>query len=376
MRRLLTAVPRAPGLLAAVVLATGCASQDSEPPAPRDSLRIARPMDVRSLDPLRQANNATSEVTYQIHESLVTLSPEQELVPGLATAWELLDDGVTYRITLREGVRFHSGEPFDARAVAWNFERQLATEPLAIAAGLVPPFESIDVVDENTIDVTLEEPNGVFMNLLAAPLLMMVDPTRYEGLEEDYARDPSGTGPFRFVSWSPDRRIVLEANPDYWNAERSPEVSEVVFEVIPEAAARIIALRNDEIDMVFGVPAEDVEGLAADPDVTVVSHPSMRIVYVGLNTADPVLSDVRVRRALGHATDRDEILRVIGANGVRADGIGTPEALGFAPSARDYDPDEATRLPRRSGLATQRRRAGEGRAASVGAGADVGDVAR
>jgi len=350
--------------LATVLVATGCAAESPNTRsqgasrdgtgqsaevgdvsrAPRGSLTIARAQDVRDLNPLRQANNATSEVTYQIHEGLFTLTPDQRLVGVLATAWELLDDGLTYRLHLRRDVTFHSGAPFDAEVVRWNFQEQLSTEPLAISAGLVPPYDEITVVDDHTIDVTLKEPSGVFVEVLAAPLMMMVDPTRYEALGERYATDPSGTGPFRFVSWDPDRRVVLEANDAYWDTDNGPGVEELIFEVIPEAAARIIALRNGEVDMAFSVPAEDVPALEADPGIEVVSTPSMRIVYIGLNTADPVLSDVRVRQALGHAIDRDQVASVIGSNGVRADGIGVPGAVGFEPTARAFDPDAAARL--------------------------------
>lgn len=314
------------------------------PGGPTGTLTIARPQDVRDINPLRQANNATSEVTYQIHESLFGLTPEQELVGLLATGWELLDDSLTYRLHLREGVRFHSGAPFDADAVVWNFEKQLKTEPLAIGSGLVPPYSEVEAVDEHTVDVTLEERNGVFVNILAAPLFMMVDPSRYEELGEQYNENPSGTGPFRFVSWMPDQSVVLEANTEYWDPDNGPGVARLVFEVIPEAAARIIALRNGEVDMIFGLPAEDVPTLESDDDFTVLSYPTMRVMYIGLNTADPILSDVRVRQALGHAMDRDRVVRVIGANGVRADGIGMPGALGFEPSARAFDMDEAGRL--------------------------------
>ncbi len=347
-------------LLGAVLLMAACGKDSSDSaagesaslpvtedesalPGPAGSLTIARPQDVRSINPLRQANNATSEVTYQMHESLVSLSPDQELIGLLATSWELLDDGRTYRLHLREGVHFHSGAPFNAEAVAWNFEKQLKTEPLAIGSGLVPPYSKLEILDEYTVEITLEQPNGVFMSILAAPLLMMVDPSRYEELGEDYHTHPSGTGPFRFVSWTPDQRIVLEANTDYWDPDNGPGVAELIFEVIPEAAARIIALRNGEVDMIFNVPAEEVLALDSDSDFKVVSNASMRIVYIGLNTADAILSDVRVRQALGHAIDRDQVIQIIGNNGVRADGIGTPGALGFEPTARDFDPDEAGR---------------------------------
>ena len=138
------------------------------------TLTIARPEDVRDLNPLRQANNSTSEVTYQMHEGLVTLSPDEVITPVLATDGAF-EDGLTYRLTLREGVNFHSGAPFDAEAVKWNFEKQLKADPPGIAAGLLPSYSAINVVDDYTIDITLEEPNGVFPNILGAPLLMMVD---------------------------------------------------------------------------------------------------------------------------------------------------------------------------------------------------------
>ncbi len=341
-------------LQVALVLLAACGGDSTDTPAPggasglatggpTGTLRIARPQDVRDLNPLRQANNATSEVTYQMHESLIGLTPGQELVGMLATSWELLDDGLTYRLHLREEVLVHSGAPFNAEAVAWNFEKQLKTEPLSIASGLVPPYSLLTIVDEYTVEITLEEPNGVFPNILAAPLFMMVDPSRYEELGEDYNTNPSGTGPFRFVSWTPDQRVHLEANTEYWDPDNGPGVAEVIFEVIPEAASRIIALRNGEVDMIFTVPAEEVAALDSHRDFRVVSNASMRIVYIGLNTADPILSDVRVRQALGHAMDRDQVIDIIGLNGVRADGIGMPGALGFEPTARDFDPGEAGR---------------------------------
>lgn len=336
-------------LIAAALAAASCGDDAPIAQSNSDTLAIARPQDVRSINPLRQANNATSEVTYQMHESLVSLSPDQELHGLLATSWELLDDELTYRIRLREGVRFHSGAPFNADAVVWNFEKQLKTQPLSIASGLVPLYSKLQVLDDVTLEITLEEPNGVFMNILAAPLLMMVDPSRYEELGEDYHTNPSGTGPFRFVSWTPDQRVVLEANSDYWDADNGPGVTELIFEVIPEAAARVIALQNGEVDIIWGVPAEEVSVLDSDPNITVVSNPSMRIVYIGLNTADPTLSDVRVRQALGHATDRDQVIQIIGNNGVKADGMGTDGALGFEPTARDFDPDRAGQLLNEAG---------------------------
>ena len=306
------------------------------------TLTIARADDVRALNPIRQANNATSQVTYQIHEGLVTMNPEQEMVPVLAESWELLEDDLTWRIELRQGVTFHSGAPFNAEAVVWNFEKQLNSDDPGIAAGLVPQYESIEVIDEHTLEVTLTEPNGVFMNILGAPLFMIVDPTRYEELGEDYGNDPSGTGAFRFASWTPDQQVVLESNPDYWG-EVGAQVDRVVFEVMPEASTRLIALQTGEVDIAFDVPAEEMERFAEDSQFQVYRTPTMRVLWIGINTVQPKLTrDVRL--ALAHGLDKEQIMTFVGDNGVVATGIGMPSALGFKPSDWSYDPEMSQEL--------------------------------
>ena len=313
------------------------------------TLTIGRPDDVRALNPFRQANNGTTEVTYQIHEGLVTVNVDQEVVPMLATAWEVLPDGLTYRITLREGVTFHSGAPFNAEAVAWNMDVQLNSEPPSIAAGLVPGLSAITVVDEYTIDLTLERPSGVFMAILGAPLFMIVDPTVYAELgDENYNTGPSGTGPFRFESWSPGESVTLVANENYWNPDNGPGVDRLVYEVIPEGSARVIALQNGEIDIAFSVPAEQMDLLASQGFPT-QSVPSTRVLYIGLNTVDPILSDVNVRAALAHAMNREQIQMIIGNNGSLAEGIGMEGVLGYYPSARAYEPDTANALLEEAG---------------------------
>lgn len=332
------------GLMVAALPTGKAVGQDDE-----SVLRIARPDDVRALNPFRQANNSTSEVTYQIHEGLVTVGPDQQVAPVLATDWELLDDGLTYRVYLRDDVTFHSGEPFNAEAVAWNMDRQLNGDPPGIAAGLIPPMSAITVVDDYTIDFTLEQPSGVFMAILGAPLFMIVDPTVYAEVGDDgYDDSPSGTGPFMFDSWTPGVSVELVANENYWNPDNGPEVDRVVFEVVPEASARAIALQNGEIDMAFTISAEEIDSFNTD-GFQVFQAPSTRVVFIGLNTVDPILEDVNVRRALAHAINLDQVQTIIGANGALAQGMGVESALGFFPSVRDYDPDEAMRLLEEAG---------------------------
>jgi peptide/nickel transport system substrate-binding protein len=307
------------------------------------TLTIGRAGDVSDMNPFRQANNLTAEVTYQIHEGLMRYGPDLELVPMLARDWELLEDGVTWRFYLQEGVTFHTGHPFNAEVVKWNFETMLDPEAPGIAAGLLTAFESLAVVDEYTLDVTLNEPNFIFLNILGAALFMIVDMEHYlEVGEDNYGQQPSGTGAFRFVSWEPGERVVLERNEDYWGPVGA-EVDRVVFQAIPDESARVLALLTGEIDMAFTVPADQMELIERNPDYQVFRTPTFRTLFLESNTKHPRLTD-NVRYAIAHAIDRDQISAVIGENGVPAYGHGPPEAVGYFDHTLPFDPEEARRL--------------------------------
>lgn len=299
------------------------------------TLRIGRAEDIRGLNAMKIANNSSSQVTYQIHEGLVTMSPEQEMLPVLAISWELLEDNLTWRVYLRRGVTFHSGAPFTAADVKWNFDRQHDADDPGIAHGLLPEGTAT-IVDDYTIDFTLNEPNGVFMNICAAPLFMIVDPARYTELGEDYGTNPSGTGPFKYNNWIPGERVILDKYDGYWGA--GAEVDQVIFEVIPDPNSRVIALENGEIDMAFAVAAEEMDRLEAKADLQVFRVPSMRVIWVAMNTVHPMLTP-NVRKALAHAIDKDVIMPVVGGNGVAATGIGMPTAFGFKPCDWEINTD-------------------------------------
>jgi peptide/nickel transport system substrate-binding protein len=326
----------AAGLIALIVGLVGLAMAQT-------TLTIARPADVTDLNPFRNANNATSEVTYQIHEGLTTFTPDVEIQPALATDWELLDDEVTWRLSLREDVTFHTGNPFNAEVVKWNIETMLDPEDPGVASGLFANVVEVRVVDEYTVDVELDAPNGVFTALLAAPLMMMVDMEHWMELgEEAYARNPSGTGPFKFESWNPGSTVVLSANEDYWG-DVGAEVDRLEFVTIPENSARVVALRTGEVDIAFSVPADQMADLEQRDGIEVVRTPTFRTVFIGMNTQHPKLAE-DVRHALSHAINRDQISAVIGDNGSPALGHGPPAALGFYDHTLSFDVELANEL--------------------------------
>ncbi len=309
----------------------------------QSTLTIGRVGDVSDMNPFRQANNLTAEVTYQIHEGLMRYGPDLNLVPMLATSWELQPDGRTWRFFLREGVTFHTGNPFNAEVVKWNFETMLNPERPGVAAGLLTAFESLNVVDEYTLDVTLNEPNFIFLNILGAALFMIVDMEHYMEVGEDnYGQQPSGTGAFQFVSWEPGERVVVERNADYWG-DVGAEVDRVVFQAIPDDSARALALLTGEIDMAFGLPADQVGIIERTPGLDVIRTATFRTLFLESNIQHPLLTDA-VRMAIAHSINRDQISAVIGEAGVPAYGHGPAEAVGFYDHTLPYDPEAARSL--------------------------------
>lgn len=307
------------------------------------TLTIGRAGDVSDMNPFRQANNLTAEVTYQIHEGLMRYGSDLELVPMLATGWELQADGVTWRFFLREGVTFHTGNAFNAEVVKWNFETMLNPTAPGIAAGLLTAFVSLNVVDEYTIDVTLNEPNFIFLNILGAALFMIVDKEHYLAVgEANYGQQPSGTGAFRFGSWQPGERVVVERNANYWG-EVGAKVDRVVFQAIPDESARALALLTGEIDMAFGLPADQVELIERTAGLDVIRTATFRTLFLESNIQQPRLTEA-VRYAIAHSINRDQISNIIGEAGVPAYGHGPANTVGFYDHTLPFDPAEARRL--------------------------------
>ena len=191
------------------------------------------------------------------------------ITPVLATDWELLEDGLTYRLTLREGVNFHSGAPFDAEAVKWSFEKQLKADPPGIAAGLLPSYSAINVVDDYTIDITLEEPNGVFPNILGAPLFMRWPLHATRSLAR--TTTPTRVAPVHSGSSAghPASESNLRPTPTIGIPRMGPASGSSISRSSRNPSARLIALQNGEVDMVFTVPAEEVPNLAGTDGIQV-----------------------------------------------------------------------------------------------------------
>ncbi len=292
----------------------------------------------------RNADNVAS----QIFEGLTWIDDEGNVVPALAESWEISEDGTEYTFKLRQGVKFHNGEDFDAQDVVTSWEA--GTDPINAYSYDVARTTSVEVIDDYTVKLTSEAPDPLFLRFVAGSWAMI--PTDYfnevglEGIEAN----PVGTGPFKFVEWVQGDRIVLEAFEDYWD-EGLPKLAKVTFRPIPEEATRIAAVQTGEIHIANRLPAEEAQRLLGAPGVTIVRYPVDRVFYIAFNNltsgvGTPIENQL-VRQAMNYAVDRQAIIDAL-FNGYAdlAVGFTTANNLGYDDSLEPYlyDPDKAREL--------------------------------
>lgn len=288
-------------------------------------LVFARGGDSESLDPGSTTDGESSRVTKQVLETLLEFDKESfDLKPGLAHDWEVSEDGLHYTFYLEEDVTFHDGTPFNAEAVKLNFERWANPEHEYAFAddGYVYSMystmfggyqgddnhvvEEINVVNEHQIEFILKRPLGYFLQNMGMTYFAITSPAALEEFGANINENPIGTGPFKFVSWNKDDSILLEEFDDY-RKEGLPKVDKVNFQVIPDNAARLIALRSGEIDIMDGLNPDDAAGVDSDSELTLYTRTENNFGYLGFNVQKEPINIKEVRQAINHAIDRKAI---------------------------------------------------------------------
>jgi peptide/nickel transport system substrate-binding protein len=278
-----------------------------------------------TFDPTQSALIKTSFVWQWVYESLVEVKPDGSIEPLLATEWETSDDGLTYTFTLREGVTFHNGEPFEADDVVFTFER-LMDVGVPYATGRFPTFESVEATDGSTVVFTLSEPDSGFLNNHGNPFMFGAAILNREAADTvDFATEMVGTGPFKWESYDPDRELRLSRFEDYWR-DGIPKADGAVVRYMPEQSAQVAALKRGEIDVMFP-SAETFLSLKDEPNLQIETVSSSNVIRLNI-AGNPPFDDERVRQALALAIDREEIV-----NGAML-GAGTP--AGYVPPAYDW----------------------------------------
>jgi peptide/nickel transport system substrate-binding protein len=332
---------------AAIPPATGVAASASKPAAQKsskDSLTIAYCCVQSTLDPHFAATTADALFMRNIHNALVKYRPNSvEIVPDLATSWEMSPDGLQYTFKLRQDVEWHKGYgKFTANDVKASFERLLSPETKSPFAGSMSMLQEVQVVDDSTVKMVLKVPYAGFLHLLtpyrAGPI---VNAKAVKDFGAEFAWNPIGTGPYVFESRVPNREGVIAANEKYFDGP--PPIKKITFKTIPDANAQILGLENGEFDLLYS-PVEDPvvverlkgKGLAE----AVFSRNLPNVIHMNV-TAKP-WDDVRVRRAVAHSIDRKQLIEL--ARGGYGEPLYSPIPKGYFGHSEDvprYDYDIA-----------------------------------
>ena len=322
-------------------------------------------VDPPTLDPHITTDATSAQIIVELFGGLVTIDPELNIVADLAERWDIGADGLRYTFYLRPDAKFHDGKPVIAEDVRWSLER--ATNPLtespvadqylgdivgvkAKLKGDASTISGVRVVDENTIEITIDAPKSYFLAKLTYPTAFVLDAENVEANPRKWFRQPNGTGPFRLSSYQIGESLVLSRNENYHLGP--PKLDEV--ELILSGGTSMLMYENDEIH-IAGVGLADLDRILdtsnkLHPEL-VQAPPSFSVQYIGFNVAEPPLDDPKFRQALNLAIDKREIASVVlGDQVVPATGILPPGFPGYSADVRGYefDPDRARQLLRES----------------------------
>jgi peptide/nickel transport system substrate-binding protein len=318
------------------------------PQGPRGTLTMALSTFPNSLDRVQAAERNASNASHNMWDSLVFLNREGEIEPALAESWEISEGGTEYTFHLREDVTFHNGEPFNADAVIFSYNRHAVDNEYTYSYHW-QRANSVEKIDDYTVKVSTEEPDALFLRFVA-DYWTMIPPQYYQEVgEEGFVEHPIGTGPFMFEEWVKGDHITMKANPNYWR-EGQPKVETLIFRPIPESATRVAAIQTGEVDVVQRLSAEEAQSLLGAPNVKIIRYPAARIYYIAFNNlttgVDQPTEDPRVRQAMNYAVDVDAIIDALFEGFAQpASGFVASSEMGYgAVEPFGYDPDKAREL--------------------------------
>ena len=314
-------------LLIVALFTAGCSNQAA--PAKEKVLVIGYDRDAELLDTIKTA--WLSDALIYIHDRLVTRDYDFNYQPGLAESWKTSDDGLVWTFHLKEGVKFHDGTPLTAKDVEFTLKTIIDPATASPAASSLAAIEDVVAKDELTIDIILKHPFPNLLFILSNTSCGIVSEKAYQ--QEGYGTEfVIGTGPYKFKEWIKGDKIILEKNPDYdWGPDwmennGKPIIDRIEMRVIPEESARQMELETGNVHVLRNVPAAFVEQLEGNEDIQIVRGDATKVAYLAYPCDKEPFTDVRVRRAINHAINKEEIVTYL------LRGVGQP-AYGYLPPA-------------------------------------------
>jgi peptide/nickel transport system substrate-binding protein len=356
--RLLDLTRRAALVSGAALALALAAPHPADAQTPPGVLVVGQVAEPQALDPHAVTAVNDFRILMNVYDGLVRYaSGTLEVEPALATDWEISEDGTVYTFTLREGVSFHDGTPFDAEAVVFNFERMLNEDHPYHDTGPFPlsfffsSIETVEAVDPLTVRFTLSEPYAPFLSNLAYPTGLIVSPAAVMEHGAEFGRNPSGTGPFTFVEWRSNEAVVIERNADYWDG--APELEAVIFRPITDANTRVAEMLSGGIDLMVEVPPVALSEFESD-SFEVVEQAGPHVWFLILNMREGPFTEQAVRQAANYAINKTALVEDVLEGTAEVAAGPTPPAFAWAYNEElepyPYDPDRARELLAEAGV--------------------------
>ena len=327
-----------------------------------DTLVFVRGSDSVGLDPALEMDGESFKVCDNIYETLVTYDEETtEVIPQLAYAWDISDDMLTWTFHLRTDVQFHDGTTFNAQAMLFSLGRQFFKDhPHHDIPGAYRYWKDMDmdnivsgmsVPNDSTFVFQLKRANAPFLSNLAMNFCAAVSPAAVEKYGSDFFKHPVGTGPFRFVEWRKDERIVLDRNENYWS--KPAPLKRLIFKPIQEASVRFLELKQGTAQGMDNINPEYIEQIRNNPDLQLLTQPGMNVGYLAMNMDKPPFNKVLVRHALNHAINKQALVdNFYQGLALKAKNPIPPTVWSYNDQVQgyEYDPQRARELLTEAGL--------------------------
>ena len=292
----------------------------------KDSVVLAMALEPTGMDPTANAASSIAEVVqYNIFETLTKINSDGTVAPLLAESWEVSPELKTYTFKLRKGVKFQNGEPFNAAAVKFSFERAAAEKSTNKDKRTFTDMAKVAVIDDRTVVILNKELNPDFLFLMGQATAIIVEPKS----ADTNATKPVGTGPYKLDNWSKGSSVTLSKWDGFYNPA-AIKIKKVTFRFISDSAAQVAALLAGDVDAFPRVTPRSVPQFKNNPKFQVIVSGSRAKTILAINNKKKPLDDVRVRRAIAAAIDRKAVIEGAG------DGYGAPIGSHYVPGAFGY----------------------------------------
>lgn len=283
----------------------GNSGQTSGAPS-RDSVNFSIAAEPSTLDPQKGNDLLTFAVHCQIFDTLIREDTDGSLVPGLAEEWTISEDGKEIVFKLRKDVKFHNGDVMTADDVVYSITRAIGS---SFTQRITGSMEKAEKIDDSTVKLTLKYPYGPILECIATTNMAIVSQKAVEADEEGFARNPVGTGPFKFKEWSNGEKIVFESFSDYYRGEAA--IKNLTFKIMTDKTSAAVALENGEVDVLLSPALADKANLVSNENLTYYETESNSFYFIAFNNESGLFSNKLIREAVSYAVDREAL--IIGA---------------------------------------------------------------